>query len=113
MSNPGVPAKPLGLFGDELSAWGVALAALVAGALLTAALAIATQTFFKQQLRQRFELLASERYSRIAERFEEQEQRLDGLRRFFAYSSEITPANSMAMPARCCIVPRPIPGRRG
>lgn len=91
MSNPGVPAKPLGLFGDELSAWGVALAALVAGALLTAALAIATQTFFKQQLRQRFELLASERYSRIVERFEEQELRLDGLRRFITYSSEVTP----------------------
>ncbi|UVN42835.1 sensor domain-containing diguanylate cyclase [Pseudomonas mosselii] len=91
MSNPGVLVKRLGLLGDELSAWGVALAALVAGALLTAALAIATQTFYQQQLRQRFELLASERYSRIAERFEEQAQRLDGLRRFFAYSTDITP----------------------
>ena len=34
-------------------------------------------------LRQRFELLASERYSRIAERFDEQQQRLDGLRAGF------------------------------
>jgi hypothetical protein len=42
-------------------------------------------------LRQRFELLASERYSRIAERFDEQEQRLDGLRRFFSFSNEVTP----------------------
>lgn len=91
MSNPGVPAKLLGLLGDQLSAWGVALAALVAGCLLTAALATATHAFHKQQLRQRFELLASERYSRIAERFEEQEQRLDGLRRFFSYSSQVTP----------------------
>lgn len=91
MANLGMPAKRLGLSGDELSAWGVALAALVAGGLLTAALATATHTFYKQQLRQRFELLASERYSRIAERFEEQEQRLDGLRRFFSYSSTITP----------------------
>jgi CHASE1-domain containing sensor protein len=63
-------------------------------------LAIATQSFYKQQLRQRFELLASERYSRIAERFEEQEQRLDGLRRFFDFSNEITPANLTAMPVR-------------
>jgi len=86
-----VPAKLLAQLGDELSAWGVALAALVAGGLLTGALAIATQTFYKQQLRQRFELLAGERYSRIAERFEEQEQRLDGLRRFFSYSNEVTP----------------------
>lgn len=91
MANAGIPAKWFGLLGDELSAWGVALAALVAGGLLTAALAIATQSFYKQQLRQRFELLAGERYSRIAERFEEQEQRLDGLRRFFDFSSEITP----------------------
>ncbi|MDH0303733.1 MULTISPECIES: diguanylate cyclase [unclassified Pseudomonas] len=91
MPNPGESAKRLGLFGDQLPAWGVALAALVAGALLTAALAIATQGFYKQQLRQRFELLASERHSRVAERFEEQEQRLDSLRRFFNYSSEITP----------------------
>ncbi|QXI40023.1 sensor domain-containing diguanylate cyclase [Pseudomonas xantholysinigenes] len=91
MSNPGVPAKLPGLLGDELSAWVVALAALVAGCLLSAVLATATHAYHKQQLRQRFELLASERYSRIAERFEEQEQRLDGLRRFFSYSSEITP----------------------
>ncbi|WP_460418549.1 sensor domain-containing diguanylate cyclase [Pseudomonas sp. microsymbiont 2] len=92
MSDPGEPAKRLGLFGGPLPAWGVALTALVAGVLLTAALALAAQGFYKQQLRQRFELLASERHSRIAERFEEQEQRLDSLRRFFSYSSEITPA---------------------
>ncbi|MBC3414112.1 diguanylate cyclase [Pseudomonas sp. SWRI51] len=87
-----VPAKLSGLFAEELSALGVALTALVAGGVLTGALALATQAFYKQQLHQRFELLASERYSRIAERFEEQEQRLDGLRRFFSYSSDITPA---------------------
>lgn len=80
-----------GLISEALSAWAVALVALVAGGLLTAALAFAAHAFYKQQLRQRFELLASERYSRIAERFEEQEQRLDGLRRFFTYSSEILP----------------------
>ncbi|WP_415842728.1 diguanylate cyclase, partial [Pseudomonas reidholzensis] len=90
MSKYGVRAKVFGLFSEALSAWAVALVALVAGALLTAALAIAAQTFYKQQLRQRFELLASERYSRIAERFDDQEQRLDGLRRFFSYSTEIT-----------------------
>ncbi|WP_252091175.1 diguanylate cyclase [Pseudomonas sp. MWU13-3659] len=91
MSNPGVPAKLPGRLGDELSAWGMALAALLVGCLLTAALATATHAFYKQQLRQRFELLASERHSRIAERFEEQERRLDGLRRFVGYSREITP----------------------
>ncbi|WP_372821191.1 diguanylate cyclase [Pseudomonas parafulva] len=86
-----VRAKMFGLISEALSAWAVALVALVAGGLLTAALAFAAHAFYKQQLRQRFELLASERYSRIAERFEEQEQRLDGLRRFFTYSSEILP----------------------
>ncbi|QXI42046.1 diguanylate cyclase [Pseudomonas wayambapalatensis] len=86
-----VRAKMFGLISEALSAWAVALFALVAGGLLTAALAFAAHAFYKQQLRQRFELLASERYSRIAERFEDQEQRLDGLRRFFSYSSEIFP----------------------
>jgi len=91
MSKYGVRAKVLGLCREAMAAWAVALVALVAGGLLSAGLALATQAFYKQQLRQRFELLASERYSRIAERFDDQEQRLDGLRRFFSFSSEITP----------------------
>ncbi|HDS1736043.1 diguanylate cyclase [Pseudomonas sp. BP8] len=90
MSKYGVRAKVVGLCSEALSAWAVALVALVAGGLLTVALVIAAQSFYKQQLRQRFELLANERHSRIAERFDDQEQRLDGLRRFFSYSSEIT-----------------------
>lgn len=92
MSKWGVRAKVLGFCSETMAAWAVALVALVAGALLSAALAMAAQAFYKQQLRQRFELLASERHSRIAERFGDQEQRLDGLRRFFTFSSEITPA---------------------
>ena len=91
MSKYGVRAKVLGLCREAMAAWAVALVALVAGGLLSAGLALATQAFYKQQLRQRFELLASERYSRIAERFDDQEQRLDGLRRFFSFSNEITP----------------------
>ncbi|MFJ4344050.1 diguanylate cyclase [Pseudomonas sp. NPDC089401] len=91
MSKWSVRAKVLSLCSEAMAAWSVALVALVAGLLLSAALALATQTYYKQQLRQRFELLAGERFSRIAERFDDQEQRLDGLRRFFSYSSEITP----------------------
>jgi len=91
MSKFGVRAKVLGLCSEAMAAWAVALVALVAGVLLSATLALAAQAFYKQQLRQRFELLASERHSRIAERFDDQEQRLDGLRRFFTYSNEITP----------------------
>jgi diguanylate cyclase (GGDEF)-like protein/PAS domain S-box-containing protein len=55
-------------------------------------LAWSTLNLFHQQLRQRFQLLASERYSRIEERFEDQEQRLDGLRRFFANSDAVSRA---------------------
>jgi diguanylate cyclase (GGDEF)-like protein/PAS domain S-box-containing protein len=91
MSKWGVRAKVLGLCSEAMAAWAVALVALVAGVLLSVGLALAAQAFYKQQLRQRFELLASERHSRIAERFDDQEQRLDGLRRFFTYSNEITP----------------------
>ncbi|MFK0312627.1 diguanylate cyclase [Pseudomonas sp. NPDC090233] len=91
MSKYGVRAKVLGLCSEAMAAWALALVVLVAGGLLSVALALATQAFYKQQLRQRFELLASERHSRIAERFDDQEQRLDGLRRFFSFSNEITP----------------------
>ena len=91
MSKYGVRAKVLGLCSEAMAAWALALVVLVAGGLLSVALALATQAFYKQQLRQRFELLASERHSRIAERFDDQEQRLDGLRRFFTFSTEITP----------------------
>ncbi|MBM5457777.1 diguanylate cyclase [Pseudomonas sp. P66] len=90
MSMHGVRPKMLGFVSEEVSAWLVALVALVAGGLLTALLALATYELYQQQLRQRFQLLASERYSRIEERFEDQVQRLDGLRRFFVYATEIT-----------------------
>ncbi|WP_338746597.1 diguanylate cyclase [Pseudomonas putida] len=91
MSKCGVRARLFSLCTEAVSAWAVALVALVAGGLLTAALALAAHSFYKQQLRQRFELLASERFSRIAERSDEQQQRLDGLRRFFSFSNEVTP----------------------
>nr|WP_225776995.1 diguanylate cyclase [Pseudomonas sp. Marseille-Q3773] len=91
MSKGGVRARLLGLCTERVPAWAAALLALLVGGLLTAVLALAAQTFHKQQLRQRFELLASERFSRIAERFDEQQQRLDGLRRFFSFSRVVTP----------------------
>lgn len=86
-----VYAKWAGLGRFSLPAWAVALVALVAGGLLSAALALGAQNLYKQKLRQRFDLLADERYSRLAERLDQQEQRLDGLRRFFSYSDVITP----------------------
>lgn len=112
MSKGGVRARLLGLCTEAVSAWAVAVVALIVGGLLTAVLALATQTFYKQQLRQRFELLASERFSRIAERFDEQQQRLDGLRRFFSFPTKSPHTSSTATPGHCCSGPRPTPGRR-
>lgn len=90
MSLDAVRPKILGVINEDASAWLVAVLAFVAGGLLTALLALVTYEFYQRQLRQRFELLASERFSRIEERFEDQEQRLDGLRRFFVFSNEVT-----------------------
>ncbi|MGS7253957.1 diguanylate cyclase [Pseudomonas sp. SK] len=100
MSKGGVRARLLGLCTEGVPAWAVALVALLVGGLLTAVLALAAQTFYKQQLRQRFELLASERFSRIAERLDQQQQRLDGLRRFFSLAEAVTPQafNAYARP---------------
>lgn len=90
MSIPRLPRKMLGFISEEVSAWLVALVALVAGCLLTGLLALAANELYQQQLAQRFELLADERYSRIEERLQDQTQRLDSLRRFFVYAQEIT-----------------------
>ncbi|WP_460116933.1 sensor domain-containing diguanylate cyclase [Pseudomonas sp. S2_C03] len=89
MSLYSVRPKILGFISEDASAWMVALLVLIVGAVLTGLLAWSTLNLFQQQLRQRFQLLASERYSRITERFEDQEQRLDGLRRFFINSDAV------------------------
>ncbi|MDE1167678.1 MAG: diguanylate cyclase [Pseudomonas sp.] len=90
MSLHAVRPKILGFISEDASAWLVAGLALVAGTLLTSLLAVGTSEMYQRQLRQRFELLAGERFSRIEERFQDQAQRLDGLRRFFVYSDDIT-----------------------
>jgi diguanylate cyclase (GGDEF)-like protein/PAS domain S-box-containing protein len=90
MSLHAVRPKILGFIREDVSAWLVALLVLLIGGILTGLLAWATLNQFHQQIRQRFQLLASERYSRIEERFEDQEQRLDGLRRFFANSESVS-----------------------
>ncbi|RON57316.1 sensor domain-containing diguanylate cyclase [Pseudomonas frederiksbergensis] len=90
MSLHAVRPKILGFISEDVSAWLVAILVLLAGGILTGLLAWATLNLFHHQLRQRFQLLASERYSRIEERFDDQEQRLDGLRRFFANSESVS-----------------------
>ncbi|MGP6427969.1 sensor domain-containing diguanylate cyclase [Pseudomonas pharyngis] len=92
MSLHPVRPKILGFISEEVSAWLVAVLVLLAGGILTGLLAWGTLNQFHSQLRQRFQLLANERYSRIEERFQDQEQRLDGLRRFFANSESVSRA---------------------
>ncbi len=90
MSLHAVRPKILGFISEDASAWLIASLSLVAGALVTSLLAIGASELYQHQLRQRFELLANERFSRIEERFEDQVQRLDGLRRFFSYSDDVS-----------------------
>ncbi|MBP5944464.1 MULTISPECIES: sensor domain-containing diguanylate cyclase [unclassified Pseudomonas] len=92
MSLHPVRPKILGFISEDVSAWLVAMLVLLAGGILTGLLAWATYSQFEQQLRQRFQLLANERYSRIEERFQDQEQRLDSLRRFFTNSQSVSRA---------------------
>ena len=92
MSLHPVRPKILGFISEDVSAWLVGVLVLLAGGILTGLLAWGTLNQFHSQLRQRFQLLANERYSRIEERFQDQEQRLDGLRRFFANSESVSRA---------------------
>ena len=108
MSLHAVRPKILGFISEDVSAWLVALLVLLVGGILTGLLAWSTLNLFHHQLRQRFQLLASERYSRIEERFEDQEQRLDGLRRFFTNSDIGLPRGIRRLhPTSACTEPRP------
>lgn len=60
------------------------------GIALTIVVAWAASELYQQQMRQRFQLLVNERYSRLQERFEDQEQRLGSLRRFFVNSNTVS-----------------------
>ncbi|WP_335944887.1 diguanylate cyclase [Pseudomonas sp. G166] len=85
-----VRPRILGFISEDVSAWLVASLVLLAGTFLTGLLTWAMMNLFNQQLRQRFELQAEERFSRIEERFQGQEQRLDSLRLFFANSDGVS-----------------------
>ncbi|CRM55142.1 sensor domain-containing diguanylate cyclase [Pseudomonas sp. 24 R 17] len=90
MSLQAVRPKILGFINEQASAWLVALVVLLAGFALTAIVAWAASDLYQQQLRQRFQLLVNERYTRLQERFEDQEQRLNSLRRFFVNSDDVS-----------------------
>ena len=87
-----VRPKILGFISEQASAWLVALVVLLVGSALTVVVAWAASDLYQQQVRQRFQLLVNERYSRIQERFEDQEQRLGSLQRFFVNSAEVSRA---------------------
>ncbi|QHF46325.1 GGDEF domain-containing protein [Pseudomonas sp. S35] len=85
-----VRPKILGFISEQASAWLVALVVFLAGCALTLIVAWAASDLYQQQVRQRFQLLVNERYTRLQERFEDQEQRLNSLRRFFVNSSDVS-----------------------
>lgn len=90
MSTPGARLKVLGLISVNSAAWLAASVVFGCGLLVTALIAWSSNLAFEHQVRERFELLASERFTRIEERFVDQVQRLDGLRRFFIYSQTVS-----------------------
>lgn len=90
MSSTPPNPKILGFISEEASSWVVAVLTFASGAVLTGLLAWANIELFRRQLQQRFELLGNERFSRVQERLDGQVQRLDGLRRFFVYSNEVS-----------------------
>jgi diguanylate cyclase (GGDEF)-like protein/PAS domain S-box-containing protein len=83
-------AKVLGLISEDSFSWVVAALVFLAGAVLTGLVTLTNVELYQRQLRQRFELLASERVSRIQDRLDGQIRRLDSLRRFFVYSDQVS-----------------------
>lgn len=90
MSQPGARPRILGFMSVDAAAWLVAVVVCTGGMVSTGLIAWSSYDGFQRQLRQRFELLAGERFTRIEERFVDQVQRLDGLRRFIVYSQAVS-----------------------
>jgi diguanylate cyclase (GGDEF)-like protein len=90
MSQPGAPPRILGFISVDAAAWLVAVVVCTCGLVSTGLIAWSTYDNLQRQLRQRFELLAGERFTRIEERFIDQVQRLDGLRRFIVCSQVVS-----------------------
>lgn len=78
-----------GYIDPATAGWMTIGASLVLGALITIAVSVVTEHFYKRQLQERFELAAVERASLVQERLIDQTQRLDALRRFFVFSEEV------------------------
>ena len=85
-----VRPKILGFINEQVSAWLMALVVFLGGSALTIIVAWATSDLYQQQGRQRFQLLVNERFTRLQERFEDQEQRLTSLQRFFVNSNDVS-----------------------
>ncbi|MBF7143322.1 MULTISPECIES: GGDEF domain-containing protein [Pseudomonas] len=83
-------AKIFGFINEGASAWRVLLLGLLLGLTVTAALVVTSSLLSRQQVQQRFELLASERTARIEERLMDQTGRLDSLRRFATWAEPLT-----------------------
>ncbi|RMM03338.1 CHASE domain/PAS domain protein, partial [Pseudomonas syringae pv. maculicola] len=79
----------LSFINGQLSAWPVAVLVFLVGAALTVMLALADNELYQRQLRQRFDMLAAERFSRLQERLDRQVTRLDTLGRFFVFSHQV------------------------
>jgi len=90
MPRPPTRPKILGFFSEDAAACMVTVVVFISGCLISAVLAWVAEEVSQRQLRQRFEMLASERSTRIEERFADQVQRLDGVRRFIAYSQSLS-----------------------
>ncbi|KPX86021.1 sensor domain-containing diguanylate cyclase [Pseudomonas meliae] len=81
--------RVLSFINGQLSAWPIAVLALMVGAALTIMLALADNELYQRQLRQRFDMLAAERFSHLQERLDRQVTRLDTLCRFFIFSHQV------------------------
>ncbi|RMN29888.1 CHASE domain-containing protein/sensory box histidine kinase [Pseudomonas coronafaciens pv. zizaniae] len=84
--------RVLSFISGQLSPWLVAVLAFLVGGALTVMLAVADNALYQRQLRQRFDMLAAERFSRLQERLDRQVTRLDTLSRFFIFSRQVEPS---------------------
>ncbi|HWV11277.1 MAG TPA: hypothetical protein VN156_17135, partial [Pseudomonas sp.] len=88
VSNRRFPAP--GFLSELPTPWLLALGSAVVGLLLTALVASVTQRLNEQALQERFEAAAEIRASSIQTSFDGHARDLDGVRRFFVSSDEVT-----------------------
>lgn len=108
-----VRPKILGFISEQVSAWLVAVVVFLTGIALTVIVAWTASDLYQQQLRQRFQLLVNERYSRLHNVSRTRSNAWAACGGSSSIPIQSPAQSSTVSRSLCCCVPAPMLGRPG